>query len=916
MLRYKRRWHDAANGPLNGEARLLCFTRVPTGVGSTPPPDDENENENAETTPEAPQSDAANTQREPAENVSTEQKLKRRQAEQVLLGAIAPGETETPKAAEVLGHAKGLRQRLMSYDADAQLIDQTLKKLEDEGVAVSPTDLVELDWDKKIVKTLAKRTEDFVFPLEELKLEEWERGDMPPSTFLELLKKYKDNLNTIDASDVRLTPEMHEERRKTLEYFYEEAEKAVRECRTHVPSGFAAERIHELKGLNDDQIWALYNKRERDDIIGKVSKAAGTNVLKLAIARDIAAVEEVLDPQELKKGEKTLKERLLETQRDLLEKMPDKYAEAAAKAAATAGHDDESHDLQDILGTIRSTVQRVNKTAGIEWMTVNELLAAFTEVYESIKEVKKRESAGRIARAALMIGRVASYVPGLGGDDLVNVLDELLDHKNNEIKDAYKKELGNPREDLGFTDLFIGGHNGISRMQYYMNLGDTNRTRAILEFAAGKALLYGIEDKDADTFVVPPGRYTLRQVLPPEWSDHQVAAYVQNLQFQNNQGQAAQIKAGEELVKGRDSLKGFLDPFKGSVNGMSLWFSKGIAEAALKKVKKGEMSASLTLIVLDAWEHNPLFRKYVPTEWLARFSGDSKQMLVGMLKYDQVHLINSAQGDYITNDLSKMRAAENEPWWGPARLGPLVAAVRKYVLKKDPSLKDDPKEFTSVVAQVLASQTVKREVDGKLTYMTLYSPELMPYHIKYKPNEMRGANVEALGDDNFIERSEIINGTVEVMKAVGQVSQDGFRSPEKARYFFSHIIDNYQELLDYARDVRKKGRGAEALELEQAAEKFREKRNKELDLWIEDALSVGGAKKLLKIQHKNQDGRYLVLTLLQKGLISLDKIKELAPSRNGAQELLDQYNRAEKVSRPSDQQGSQPGANPAGTTAA
>ncbi len=927
MLRSERRWHDAVNSPPNdGEARLLWFASNPPPPGTPSPGTPGNPNNQPETPEQAEanrlEQERRQREQEAAEAITVEQKLQRRQAEQALMnGEHAPEESDVPAAKDVLARVNALHKRLKSMKDTTEEMTETAQHLKD---AHGHAPVAEVKAVGTVVDGLWDAIETVALPIQALKLDKWESGKMTPYEFLHHLATYNEQMDELDQEQMhqeatntldvnaRMTPVQCQKRKQARDYLYEQAKKAVEDCKKRKPEHFSEEQILNVQPLTPQQIWDLYNEQEKKDIINTISKAAGVDLIKVNAEDDISAITQSLE-KPVSKEKKPIEEMILIYQRKLLE-LKNNHDDTSHGSAMSGGEGGgHGGGIMDVVSTVQTAFNSMNQSLGIEWLTLYELKAAFDEVIESIKEVRKRGSASRIARAALAMGRVASFIPGCGGDDLVNVLDELLDHKNNEIKDAYKKELASSREDLGFKDLFIGGHGGISRMQYYMNLGDTNRSRAILEFAADKALLYGIEDKTPDTYMIPPKRYTLRQVLPPEWSNHQVGQYFDNLRYANNQGQKKQVEAGENLVKGRDTLAGYLDPFKGILNSMSLWLAKGVAEAALKKIKKGEMAASLTLIVLDAWEHNPLFREYVPMEYLARFSGDHKQLLVGMLKYDQGHLIAGAQEPgYETLDLEKARVKPRPGEEAPEpRLGPYVAAVRRYVDDNLPGLKEnDPQKYFSIVAKLLASQTV--EEGGKT--LTIYSDAIMPYHIKYKPDEMREANVEALGDDNFVERSEIINTTVEVMKAIGFVDQNGFKHNMKGRYFFSQIIDNYSELVEKSNKLRTAGKTAEANELLKASENFKNKLNPQIDLWIEDAMNAGGANKILKVLHKDQR-RYLLLTLLQKGLLSISKVQELADKRPAAQELLDQYEGVTERSPRNNAAGSG-SANPAGATAA
>lgn len=893
MLRCDRRWHDAANGPLDWrEARLLSFSAKKRDQGTPPTggiPDDGDE----EYTPvneddENDANEARGTQRrlenDAERSAAAYQEYERRRMKDIL-HPVSEEEATVPNVLDVLTNANRVQTQLEMLLMTLESTQEKARQKHSEGISLDPTSNIDaIDSTRRVIDAIAKQNKSRVFALERFHAVEWERGDMPPSEFLRRYREYIEDLATIDEADTSLTDEKRKMKKEARESAYEETQKAVEHSLQTQPKGIAPNDVRRARSsVTDDMLWKLYDKDEKRRIIQSISQAASLDELKYAMSDDLEAVDEWMKNEDISKKVLTMQRTVIEADET------SQHAFQTQTGGIMAPGDDP-------VTAISTLIAKCNGALGIEWLTLYEWKAAFDEVIASIKEVRKRKSIGRITRAALGIGRVAAFLPGTGGQDLINVLEEQQQKKNDEIKDDFKKELGDPRKDYGFKDMFGDGKGSPGLLKTCLSLHDTNRSRAIIEFAASKGMLFDIDSESWETYILPGG-IRFQDAMPSEWNGTQMSTYFENQQFANRQGAEAATKAGETLVKGRNSFDGYTDPFEGAVNGMSLWFAKGIANQALSKVKNGHMSAMLTLIVLKAWETNPLFRKYVPSEWLDRLAGDHKQMFIGMIKYDQGHLLAGARDAYkkgatVTSDLAHANANEHDPTKPQPRLGPLVVAIRNHLIEKDPSLaskdKDTEKELMETTAKVMASQTVKLK-NG--TYVSIYDPALAPYQITYGANEMRGANVQAMGDDHFIERSEITHGTVEVMKSVGAVGQDGFVHGEKARYYFSHIIDNYEELLMRAAEQKKKN-SANALELETAAAQFKNFINPQLNEWVKEALGGVAGYKLTNIKHKEfeKDGRYLLLTLMENGLISPSIIEKLSRENNkGAKKLMEMY---------------------------
>ena len=125
------------------------------------------------------------------------------------------------------------------------------------------------------------------------------------------------------------------------------------------------------------------------------------------------------------------------------------------------------------------------------------------------------------------------------------------------------------------------------------------------------------------------------------------------------------------------------------------------------------------------------------------------------------------------------------------------------------------------------------------------------------------------------------------MQYIRNIGQDRFTSPPKARYFFSQIIDAYDELETLAKTP-----SPEQNQFKRSLNIFRAKQRKNLDFWIERSLQKNGSKELLTEQHSDQQGRRIFVTLLEYGLISMSVIQKLAtstPPNQAARTLLAEF---------------------------
>ncbi len=927
MLPFHGRWRNASKRALEREARLLMYA-----IG---PDDDEEEGDEGEVIGNVAggRAEGAGEQEQGegrgeahagvSEQVAAIAEFERRKFKR----ALQPQDgNEGVSSFEILSEATETVTQMHDLQQKIAVTGEMIREVNEKdpeylGESVS----IQLNGYKTTVDTIRRHVESRREAMQELQLVQWEHGELPPGVFVANLERYVSKTQAMDAQgtsdDERKRTDLIAQRMKTegsaelsefdkaeqIRSFDREIAILTRRiedlpARTHArrsllenarreyeninrrkPSGLAYDLVKD-RIASPEELWTYYDINEKKDIIRGMNRESGMDALLGETMETINRIRKPLDSANLAHKIIELQKNLKITQMELLKKerlgLPDETVTDSASTTLQTR-------AADILRLPQRLVKGVNATLGIEWTNLGEIADGFTKLMESIAEGKKRRRLGRVAHNALLMGRIASIIPGMGGRDLVQVLAEQQEGEQNEVKDSFKKELGDSRNDFGFTDLFGNDGNG-GRLKEFANAGDMNRTRAVLEFAAGKGLLFDIEEQSANEYVFP-GNYKIHDIVPKDWNTAQVDTYFDNLKYMNNEGKAAARKAGAQYVAGRSNADGYVEPFQGAVNSLSIWFARGIVDKAMEKVSDGEMSTRLTLAIVDAWENSALFRRYVPREWLDSICGVGKQMLIGMIKYEKDILRDAARNG--ETDISK---AKDDKDGNESQLGKMVVAARQYLLKLDPSIapngdKKKKAKFDLMLSKLLASQTVTLPNKKKAT---IYSEELAPLHIHYYPDQMRDVPVAELGDDFFIKRSEIIRGNLEVYRAVGAVNQSGFANPVKARYFFSHIISAYEEL----KDLAKSGDPAQRVEMARAAEVLRSKARPNMDGWIEKALANSGAAMVLSEQHKDQNGRYLVLTLLELGLISIEKIEQMAGGNNKyALQLLESLAKSKNI---------------------
>lgn len=842
MLPYHGRWRNAPKRALAREARLLMFAK---GRNTPNAPDPNNPDE-------TPEERKARLEQE--ERLKYASELSRRRAQKAL-NPDRYGLDTGPKSYEVIAQTDAVEKRLGFLMEKIRVAEENIARNNAtfEGSATA----VEIRSLKEGVETMQRDIKSNLYPLKEMEIGRWEQGKMAPEEFIRKLEHYVETMNAVDEADEKLDEKKTDQRKKGRAVLLENAKVAAEEAKEKLPPQLPHNKVKDSV-KNERETWDLYTKKDKQTIIQSINDAAAMSDILENAHDDLAVIERALN-----EGGSAMEAKAETAGRKISEDigmLKNDYADVASI----------SEDTQKRIAGI----SHVQHPPLVQWVKIKHLKKAFEELMESKKELKKRKEREKIASAALAMGKLTYWIPGMGGKDLLQTLEEQQEKKKTELVEAYKKELGDNRNDYTFTDLFgKDGESGI--LKEYVKKHDSNRTRAVIEYAASKGLLFDIEGVDWKEYQFPGG-YNIRQLVSPDWNDTQVGKYFDGLAFSNQKGKANASKAGEDYVQGRGTADGYIEPFTESINGLGIWFAKGIADKAMKKVSDGEMSARLTLAITDAWEHNPLFRKYVPKEWLDNLCGSGKQMLIGMTKFEKDAFLNGAKKG--ETDLTKIDTGGEKP--RKSSLGQLIVASRNYLFQKDPSLramyenKKTRDDFLrNYQSKLLASQLV--ELPNK-TMATIYSQELRPYHIKYGADMMRDAPVNDLGDDFFIKRSEIIRGNAALMKAVGQVNTNGFTYSTKARYFFSHIISARDEI-----EKRIKATGIspeEKLEMQRALQGFTADARKHLDEYIEQALQTTGADTILTEQHKDQDGRYIFLTLAQKGLISLDVIERIALS--------------------------------------
>ena len=516
--------------------------------------------------------------------------------------------------------------------------------------------------------------------------------------------------------------------------------------------------------------------------------------------------------------------------------------------------------------------QSIKEDLDIEFYSPKEIFEAFTQVKEALEETWRQKRQIKSSGLAKQIGSIAKYLPHASDAD--RILRGNQEKKNDEVKNQYKEFLNAPSQQPNFPDT-LGPGGELER-----NAHDPNRARAVLEYSADRGWLYDITDHFADKTLL--GRFHIPDLMPKEWEKKERDSFFFGLVFANQAGTNKQAEAGKNFVHSRTKEGEFIDALTAALNDKDLWFAKGIMERAFEKGLTGEISPWMATTVMRKMREDKEFRRIVPISWLdeiGKIAAYSPAPTLGKIKFEK---------DAIRDGARRTAGRDLDSTAELGNFGRVVQDIRDEILSKDASLaptspdetkrKDQEKNLDRLIAQVLATQTVKLS-NGKI--VTIFSEKYDDYNSGFG-GEQGQSKIGDLDEDFYRNRSEIMLSDKNMIEQILLPTGDGdFADKTRAGHFLSRAIEvllEFDELIKASTDAQEKR------ELTRAKTRFRDTFGQKIEAWLLTRLDSSRASTLatqtlgkstvLSGNTVPRQGEYAVLALLKMRIIGLKNVRE------------------------------------------
>ncbi len=457
-------------------------------------------------------------------------------------------------------------------------------------------------------------------------------------------------------------------------------------------------------------------------------------------------------------------------------------------------------------------------TLGLEFYSINQIIESTKNVFESFSKAWSNWSQLKVSKLSNAMGKAAGAVLPFGDQAAIS-LEMELDHKNDEIKDGYKKHL---EHDLASFDHCFDEHHTAHSL-FHMNLDDPNRFRGTLEYMASNGWLYKIDGIAGTVFDVH-----IEQFLPATWPKQRKEMYIRDLEQQNSDGEEKASKKGLSRVDTYPDIPPMMQVLQDELKRHNFWAVKGILERAIQKGKTGETSTWASSLILHAIRHDSITRQYFPKglmDQLGNIGISSPAWASTYFKLDR-HGLENFQKEKLS-----FEKAGTLPY--------VIDAVGKEIkrIRKASGLPDfderDPDQirlFNQLIGKVLACQTVSGDGAGNDDWnesLTIFDDN--PAFAKYRESvqNFKGTIEPGKCDDDFY--NGVDNGTSESLLKSGAnfdtifqpASQGTFVHAQKANFFLEQIIFGHDQLKLRYDKAKKKGDAGEIARSRTALERYR-----------------------------------------------------------------------------------------------
>jgi uncharacterized protein YoxC len=527
---------------------------------------------------------------------------------------------------------------------------------------------------------------------------------------------------------------------------------------------------------------------------------------------------------------------------------------------------------QTKLDKVREDAQNIERTAKlkpkqgfqIKFYSLKHVIQAVKDVAASYKKAWEQWSTLRSSEVANAIGNKLKGIPWMG-DQAKVTLEIDLDHKNDEIKDEFKKHLEHDLADFDHCSQFAHGHPSLLDQHER----DPNKFRAVLEYMASKGWLYDIDIVSGSAF----GK-TLNDKLPHTWAPERKGQYLRDLQQQNSKGQEEAINAGKSRVNNYPDIPPMIEVLKDELRRKNYWATFGILERIVEKGKLAYSPIWASTIIMDAIRHDPLATKFFPKDLLDKFGNDG---LPNAMIHKYFKLDRNAIERFQKNP-------KNKPFESAGVMAGIMVAVEKEVMERNTRAGGRPlveykmddhghpvadrTELLQIVSQVLAGQYVTG-ADGK---WSLHLYEDIPAFNRYRDTlEKQNNSVEPskIDDDYYNHEnngSELVLASENIYQQILDVTSQGtFTHKEKARMFLEQLLAHYDTLKKAVEAGKVKPKV-----LENFLSATRKKMNAVVTSW-----KAGASSKIVTIRG-GKERKSIVIQMIQAHLIDVKPVVQNA----------------------------------------
>ncbi len=788
MLFPYSRWHFAANGHPFGEARVCRFANG-SGGGANPPPD--------ATPPNPANPEAADPMRTIGEGmdpergrgdpVAGEQDAAHRRVQETGMPreeeTDAEGKTERQRRAEAaVEKANKMHDKMETLHGVMVAAMHDHKKhpqLEEAGAAWQT-------WLQCLSFVNEKMQEADLMRKTAWEISEWENGNRSPHQLYTFLEGFTEPGRDLLAQSRERSADGREAR---------EAIYTRDNLLSSVQSGILDSGNTNYDFTDSGAQWETRTKANQLMVTGMVNglgvrsqEGAGTIGEYLSVVlHDIEERAGIMDAaMQTKvwrndKGEEETAESFIMR---LNEALAGQYGE---EETSGAGH-------SSLLGSFAG----IKKNLGIEFYSINELIETVNKLTEAYLESHKQHSSLKTDVLAKQFGTLVSLLPW-GGKDVPHNLESQLDAANDKVKDHHVEHL--TKLNKSYMQLFAP-HGELEH-----NAHDGNLARGVLEYAASRGWLYDIDlhdpgSRDANGFLVIRGEgasYSLRDLVPRDWSDAKVMDYETRLSEMQNKGKDAETEKYYKRYYTNDVAPKFVDLMVEELGNVNVWAARGIMKRALERILHGDISPFLIIRVLRQLQENPVLRRRVPKDVLDQMGAlalYNSYYTTGWLKAE----------DQTIFEWTKTGNKDDLSFGGKFFFGTHLQMAKDEILHAaSPRTKkyftedaNGKLEFDHLLARFFSGNVVT--VDGHK--FSIFSEKYKDYRDKDKSGIMQyQGNVDAGKEDEDTVRENAYTSafsesvtlpSVNAFNSYLDQSNGHFRHESRAKFYMASIIDAYE----------------------------------------------------------------------------------------------------------------------------